>query len=121
MSKLINFSPDYACKRTCVEHMLSSCNTFTVWADHLIVMGAGAEELQMMLDELKQVTSTVEGCQYSMDHTGCCMILGQKLAQGVKVRIICDKGQFYYCSCARQPKRVKELFDAGAEFRVHKP
>eukprot|EP00973_Karenia_brevis_P078568 10907300-Karenia_brevis.AAC.1 len=61
--------------------------------------------LPVFLQELKSVSKTVDMWHYCMDHTTVSMQLMFKLAQGVKVRMIFDRSQFYWSSSARQALR----------------
>ena len=47
--------------------------------------------------------------------------LNKQLANGFSVKLIFDKDNFKSSSCARQPLRMKELYESGAELRVMRP
>ena len=67
------------------------------------------------------MTRILEGFQYQLDHTECVIQIIRKLDKGAQAKFLLDKTNFFQSSCARQAPRVKELFEAGCEFRVVKP
>ena len=77
--------------------------------------------LPVVLDEMKNLQASLCGMQYQSDHTDCMVILNRKLGQGVKARLIFDRGNFKSSSCTRQAPRMKELFEAGCQLRVLQP
>ena len=74
-----------------------------------------------ILQELVNFKVSFDAFQYQIDHTGVCIQLVQKLAKAIRVRLILDKTNFYSSSCARQPLRVQELWEAGCEIKLFKP
>ena len=81
----------------------------------------GPAMLPIVTEELEGLKFSLFAQQYSVDHTGCFVILVKQLTKGVRVRFLLDKGQFFSPSCARQPLRLKEAYDAGAEMRIKRP
>jgi len=75
----------------------------------------------IMIGELRNMTSTLDGLQYASDHTTCLVQIVTKLAKGVKVRLIFDKNNFLNSSCARQAPRMLELFENQCDMKVMKP
>ena len=71
---------------------------------------------------MRNILQSFDGFQYVFDHPRCCNILCEKLTSStVKGRLILDRNQFFNCPCARQPQRLRELMNAGAQIRVFKP
>jgi phosphatidylserine/phosphatidylglycerophosphate/cardiolipin synthase-like enzyme len=81
----------------------------------------GSQIVPMFLAVVKAMRAGFVMWQYTFDHTAIITQLMMKLYNGAKGRIIVDKGQFFRSSCYRQAIKVKELRDAGCEFRVLEP
>ena len=77
--------------------------------------------LPEFLTRLNAMAECFCGYQYQLDHTECVTKMIEKIARGVKGRLILDANNFYHSSCARQPIRVKSLFEAGCEIHLLKP
>eukprot|EP00973_Karenia_brevis_P086971 12060726-Karenia_brevis.AAC.1 len=70
---------------------------------------------------MRTVKRTIDAWQYVTDHTTILLQANVKLGQGIRFRLILDRGHFYYSSCARQALRVQELWLNGAHIRVLLP
>eukprot|EP00973_Karenia_brevis_P075655 10511342-Karenia_brevis.AAC.1 len=77
--------------------------------------------LPVFLQEMKAVKRTIDVWHYVTDHTTILLQLNYKMAQGVKVRLIFDRGKFYYSSSAHQALRVLELWNNSAKMKVLLP
>jgi len=84
--------------------------------------------LPAMLVAFESINESFAAWCYQIDHTELCNLLVSKLLcvheetnRRCKGRIIFDKDNFFYSSCARQAARVGELWKAGCEMRTHKP
>jgi hypothetical protein len=81
----------------------------------------GADMYHAILRSIKNLQHSFCGFQYNIDHTDICIQLVVKLTEGAEGRFLLDKNNFYSSSCARQPARVKELFEAGCKLKMLKP
>ena len=81
----------------------------------------GQDISSVVLGELTQMKTSIDGLQYQIDHTQCVVRLVAKLSQGLQGRLLLDKSNFQYSSCARQALRVQELWEAGCQLKVLKP
>ena len=81
----------------------------------------GQDICSVVLGELTQMKTSIDGLQYQIDHTQCVVRLVAKLSQGLQGRLLLDKSNFQYSSCARQALRVQELWEAGCQLKVLKP
>jgi HKD family nuclease len=88
----------------------------------------GGLMLPVMLLAFEEMTESFVAWCYQIDQTELCNLLVSKLLRvhdktekKCKGRIIFDKDNFFYSSCARQAARVEELFKAGCEMRTYKP
>lgn len=77
--------------------------------------------LPVVLRELDSLQVSFQGHQYCTDHIEYCMKLVFHLGKGRQGRLIFDRTMFMESSCARQPQRLKELWDAGCQMKLVKP
>eukprot|EP00973_Karenia_brevis_P029996 4135352-Karenia_brevis.AAC.1 len=59
--------------------------------------------------------------QYVIDYTQDLMHANMKLGQGLRIRMILDRNNFYHSSCICQALRVEELWRNGALIKVMLP
>ena len=75
----------------------------------------------MVLHELDGLQASFQGHQYCIDHTDSCIKMVFQLGKGRQGRLIFDQSMFMDGSCARQPPRIKELWDAGCRMKLLRP
>ena len=77
--------------------------------------------LPVVLHELDSLQTSFQGHQYCLDHTDSCVKMVFQLGKGKVGRLIFDRSMFMDGSCARQPPRLKELWEAGCKMRLLQP
>jgi phosphatidylserine/phosphatidylglycerophosphate/cardiolipin synthase-like enzyme len=77
----------------------------------------------VIMSEFRNIRHSLDGMQYCLDHTEILNQLVTKIhTEHIRARILVDRSQFLSkSSCARQPARMRELFEAGCELRTMKP
>eukprot|EP00973_Karenia_brevis_P074429 10340670-Karenia_brevis.AAC.1 len=63
---------------------------------------------------MRSVKRSIMMWQYVIGHTQVLMHANMKLGQGVRIRMILGRNNFYHNSCIRQALRVEELWRNGA-------
>ena len=77
--------------------------------------------LPVVLHELDSLQTSFQGHQYCLDHTDSCVKMVFQLGKGKVGRLIFDRSMFMDGSSARQPSRLKELWEAGCQMKLLQP
>jgi phosphatidylserine/phosphatidylglycerophosphate/cardiolipin synthase-like enzyme len=81
----------------------------------------GPEMLVVFEQFFQHMEVSFRATQYCIDHTELCNKLVVKMMSGVQGKMLLDSFMFEGPSCARQPARLHELYEAGLEIKTIKP
>ena len=88
------------------------------WLPEEVSFFTGVDIEPNLLGAVKGMKRTFDAFCYQIDHTAVCVHLIAFIVSGGTARILFDKSNFLYSSCARQAPRVLELWEKGCKMKV---